>query len=87
MKILLMSFLILLILSACQSNDGFEVGTSFKTLQENYRRPDSIVKMPSLPDAYTNKWIEMEQWYFGNDTIIYFANQKIQSVQIKKNKL
>lgn len=86
MKIMKIVYVILLFLVfyACTEKAPVEIGTSKALTEKQIGQPDSIVIKTGIPDVYTNKLINMEVWYYGLDTSIVFADDKIQTISIKK---
>ncbi len=76
MKNLLLS-LIALFLVSCQSSDPIVAGMTKANVEHLLGQADSVVVLPSTKDVYTNKLIEMEVWYYSNDTILTFAKGKL----------
>lgn len=68
---------------ACSSRSTIEVDMGTEQVESLVGLADSIQDKDGIPDVYTNKLIKMETWYYGNDTIVNFANEKVQSVLIR----
>jgi len=79
-------FLIIVIsvFSSCSHNSSLEAGADKQSTRKQIGKPDSIIEKEGIPDVYTNKLIKMEIWYYGTDTSIVFADDKIQTISIKK---
>lgn len=71
------------ILCSCENN-SLNQEMNMDEVKTLIGTPDSIKQRKGLPDVYTNKIIAMETWYYGNDTNINFADNKIQTIQITK---
>ena len=69
--------------SSCNSIDSLQVDTSKFEVIKIIGKPDSIQISPAIQDVYTNKLINIEKWFYGTDTIIIFANNKIQNLTIQ----
>lgn len=71
------------LLNACSTKSYIDVDMTSVEVQSLIGEADSIQEKDGIPDVYTNKLIKIETWYYGNDTIINFANEKVQSVLIQ----
>ncbi len=76
--------LLFFVFYACTDQVSVEIGTSKVLTEKQIGEPDSIVIKTGIPDVYTNKLINMEVWYYGLDTSIVFADDKIQTISIKE---
>ncbi len=83
-KTVIVNILLLLLLSRCGETQIFEPGTEKSLIAINYRQPDSIKIEKGIPDVYTNQLINIEIWYFGRDTSLIFADEKLQTLKINK---
>jgi len=72
-----------LLLYACSSKKTIEPDMSSLEVQELIGRADSIQERQGIPDVYTNKLIKVETWFYGNDTMVNFADGKVQSILIQ----
>ena len=71
-----------LLFLACSSNKTIEPEMTTDKIKELIGDADSIHKLDPVPDIYTNKLIEMELWYYGSDTTLRIANNKLKNISV-----
>ena len=75
----LLSFLFL----SCSQTNTLQVDMEKTDLLKVIGDPDSVQIKEGIPDVYTNKLINIEQWFYGTDTVINIANDKVQNIIIQ----
>ena len=70
-------------LLSCSSDNSLETNMPSQKVVELIGQADSIQKLDAIPDVYTNKLIEIELWYYGTDTILSIANNRLKSINTK----
>ena len=71
-----------LLFLACKSDKAIELEMPTDKIIELIGKADSTQKLDAIPDVYTNKLIRMELWYYGNDTTLRIANNKLKNISI-----
>jgi len=71
-----------LLFLACKSDKVLNIETSTEQIIELIGEADSIHKLEAIPDVYTNKLIAMELWYYGSDTTLRIANNKLKNISV-----
>jgi hypothetical protein len=75
--------LLALLILSCNRANTVQSNMTKAELIELIGEPDSIQIKEGMPDVYTNKLINIEQWFYGTDTIINMADNKVQNISIQ----